>query len=266
MLKQLLKNLKILKQYFILSYKTIKEYNIDAIYGVLVATTNLIGFPVVWFLLTDGGKKHLNTWQFPELVFLSLTLSLCYGFLDMLGFWDVWRLAFSEGRVVLTKYLIRPANFYIQLFGENFFLGDILRLSMYILIMSYIVINGHIELYKVFMFFIIFSLGFSVMFLLLLLAVNLFIAFDQQARAIPDIIWTFLGYASFPVDAVKDVAGFILHYIIPVAFIALIPAKTLFEGLNINAIIPYFLIISVLIIINRYLWKIALKRFEAIGG
>ncbi|MEM4295554.1 MAG: ABC-2 family transporter protein, partial [Candidatus Anstonellales archaeon] len=212
-------------------------------------------------------KRAINTWTFPELVFVSLILGIIYSFLDLIGLWDVWKTAFSEGRVVMVRYLTKPANFFLQLFGENFYVGDLLRVALYILIMAYVIFTYNVPLYpNIFYLLMFFIFGFIVMLLLLLIAINTFLLYDQSARAVPEILWSFLGYASIPVDAAKDIAGFILNYIIPVAFIALIPAKAFFEGTSIIVILSYIFIVIALVFINYYMWKKALRKFEAVGG
>jgi ABC-type uncharacterized transport system permease subunit len=263
---EIIKSLKLIFKYLHLSFKITKEYKIELFYAFFVSLTNIIGFPIVWFLLTNGGSNHLNTWHFHHLIFLSIVLSIIYSFLDLIGLWDVWKLVFSEGRTVILRYLTRPANFYLQLFGEHFFVGDLIRIFLYILILAYITINENIPIYNILAFFLFFLFGFTIMVLLLLIPINLFLIYDQSTRGLPDLLWGFLSYAGLPIDNAKEVVYFFLHYIVPIAFIAVVPAKSFFEGFSIDNLFSYFLVISCLFLINKYLWNIAVKRFEAIGG
>ncbi len=238
-----------------------KQYKIEFFHSLLLLLIHFIVMPFLWYVLTDGGKISIHTWDFNHLFLLSLLFSFAISFVEFLGFWDVWSWFINyDGRVQFSNYLTKPIHPLIYLFGLNLFFPALIRLLINFVLLVSLIYISHLHITISFLISVLCGVGILLNFLFS--AISLIIAFDKNANFILQTIWSFFYMGDLPVTEIKGFVGFFLTFIIPTALVAAYPVKVLETG---NPIIPVIMyVFSTLMLFIS--WDLAIKHFEAVGG
>ena len=256
----MIKEIKIILRFFKAAVERYNNYKIEYIYSLIVMLPIL--FPaIMWYFIV--GKGSIAGWTFNKLLSLSLFYGIFVSFLDSIGFWNVWVWLEREERVGLSSMLTKPINPLLYVYGINFFPASVIKLILFIIMLGYLAITNSIELSTQFI--IITILSFTSVFLFLSSIIALMLSYDKSATPLMYIIWNFLRIGDMPVSSIGGIGSLILTYIIPVAFMAVVPAKAL-ELNDYSMLLPSFLMVVVMyVLLKLSLWH-SMKRFEAVGG
>lgn len=180
----------------------------------------------------------------------------------MIGYWDVLLWYLREGRTLLVSILSKPINPLLYMYGMNLFPGGVIKFLLMVAGFIFLVNALHFSI----------SLSFILLLSLATLswinitntALACFVAFDKAAEPIIRLLWIFLSYGDMPLTELKGIGGFLLTYIVPIAFVAAVPAEALRS--NAYPLTEAFLVYVATLLLSWLSWKLAMKRFEAIGG
>ncbi len=257
---KMIKEAKIIFRFFKAAVERYNNYKVEYLYALLV--TFPVFFPaVMWYFIV--GEGSIAGWTFNKLLSLSIFYGIFISFLDTFGFWNVWTWLDREDRVVLTSMLTKPINPLLYVYGINFFPGGIVKLIIFVISLSFLIITNNLEVG--FAFIIILFFSFLSVFLFLSSIIAIMLSYDKSATPLMYIVWNFLKVGDFPVSSIGGIGGLVLTYIIPVAFMAVIPAKAL-ELNDYSMLLPsFFMVVVMYALLKLGLWH-SMKRFESVGG
>ncbi len=251
-----------LLRFWKIAFEKYNQYKIEYIYSISMSLPQILFLPLMWYFLTDGGSATLLGWKFHSLVSIGIVYGIVLSVLDLIGYWDVWMWFANEGRVLLSTILTKPVNPLLYIYGLNFFPGGFIKLLIMLSALYVLTLHG-LTITPQFVLMVI--IGILIIINVANIFLAMFVAFDKEANALNRLFWSFLRYGDLPVTSLSGTLGFVLTFIIPVAFVGAVPS-TVLELKDYSYILPGIVMALVTFILSIIIWKFALRRFEAVGG
>ncbi len=255
--------LSVISQFIRIAIRRHEQYKAKYLQTIVIGISQIILYPLLWYFITDSGKKTLLSWDLNSLVTLSIIATIANSFMHAIGLNRVWDWYYTEGKIKLTNILTKPINHLIYIYGINLNLEGILEflltLTIFLLYIYYQQINISLE------FMISAVLGVATLINTFNILFSLYISHYKEARFITSLVNPFLKYTNLPLTETSGILRFTLTFIIPVIFIAAVPASII-ELKDPSQIYTEVIVFLVTYIASYGSWKYAMKKFDAMGG
>ncbi len=212
--------------------------------------------------------NNIRGWTFDEMTLLISIYNYSFAFLLIFSWNSVYhhfRPAVKDGK--LDIHLTRPISARFMLTTCELDINGILHLipSTIILIFALNLHTLQFNFLNVFLFLIYFFIGQYMIYSILYLfyAITFMITSAEQ---ISSFFWTLQDMTKQPLEIFPKKLQYLFLTLIPLGFIAYIPTKALLGQLP-----DYFIIYAIcftifLVILNKFIWKVGLKKYESVGS
>ncbi len=254
-------NLGLLRRFVLLSFAKMKEYKVEILYALLLIPLKIFIVPLVWYAV--WAKQAIAGWSFWGVLVFYLLYVIGLKIGDLLGVWGIYVVSVDrEKRRWLTTLFSKPVDPLLLLFGLELYLPAVIEIVVYTcVVFGLILLKAHISPWAL----LLVLMGFALAVSFFTIPLFFVVVFEKNADPIVDLFGVLLfevGRAPIP-D--RGAAGFVLTYVVPLAFIASVPARALLEGLSAQIFLVGCAFFALMLAINVVLWRFMLQRFEAIG-
>lgn len=255
------------KIFILQDIKRVMEYKNDFIIGIigvaLIQGTNLLFLNIIFSKI-----PNLDGWTFQQILFI-------YGFslipkgIDHLFFDNLWTLGQTTVRKgEFDKYLTRPLNPLFQVLMERFqldALGEIM-LGIIFLFISRDAVQIKWNIFNVLLLIIVFF-SCALIYTAIKISSSALAFWIKKSNNITFMLYMLNDFAKYPTTIYNNVTKIIITYIIPFAFTAFYPASYFLNGENIGfSIGGVFIVLSVLMLLARFIWLRGLDAYESAGS
>ncbi|MDO4594986.1 MAG: ABC-2 family transporter protein [Tissierellia bacterium] len=257
---------RIMKVYIMLGWKDGTEYRKDLLINLVDFLVNIIMTIVFWTTLFHNDITFSN-WEIKDLVILSILANVSRSFSEVFaGSWQIPEKVISGE---IDKHLCRPTFSLLALVMESSQLDELLKGiigAMISFFTAFMIYEYNISIVSIVLSFFSLIVGiFLITAFRILISLLSFwfgeIGIFESLLHIEDF-----KFERYPVEVYQKFK-FIFFYIIPISYIATVPAGLLLKKAEYNKYIIIevivFLIFSLLI---RKVYKIGLSKYESAGG
>lgn len=85
----------------------------------------------------------------------------------------------------------------------------------------------------------------------------------ERSWALARMYYQFFGFATKPDSIYPKAIRYLIKTALPFALIGSIPARALMEGLSVNEGLLVFIVLATFFVVDTYLWKEGLKRYQS---
>jgi ABC-2 type transport system permease protein len=223
----------------------------------------LIG--VVFFLALFGQVTSIRGWQLKDVLLIYGMAQLSYGWFGLL-FWGLYDFGPILVSGAFDMYLSRPIGSLFQFHLKG--LGDVGGLLLGVATIVYLSVGGSLKLPTINLLVlcicpvlggVLYACLFS-----LAAAVNFWLA--NASSGMFSILNNLIAFGGYPVAIYPRILQLILTFPIPIAFVGFYPAAFLSGnqwGRHL-ALLP--LIVAVIAVMTRIIWRAGAKRYESTGN
>lgn len=243
----------------------ILAYRVSAINGAM-ASTGWGLFQLAWvFMLTDR-VQEVYGWTRDELVLLAMGYILVIGifhFFFSRGFEDF---SYVVNRGELDAYLLRPIDTQFFVSTLRIRITNLVRISLGLGSMIWWITYRQlpVSFEGVIMFLILALIGIVVIFSFWFFFSSLLIWYPNLNN-LSDFLYTFNGFARFPVEMMLRTGNIILYLLVPLMLVVTVPVKALFWEFNPTHIFILCISAASLFVLSRMFWKFALRSYTSVG-
>ena len=245
-------NIKLYFMMFIASIKSMVEYRVDFIVGMISQILYEL-IEIIFIIIVFKNTNSINGWNFYEVLLLFGLLNIALGYVDLLfdEMYEVGPHYIKDGSFDLI--LLRPIHPIISIMSKSQSLTAFgyIVIGLTVSIISLIKLNIIINLQTIlFILFITLIGGIIIGAIITILCVTSFLVMDSN-----EIMWsafTMYKFSEYPLSVYNNFIKFILVFILPFAFVSFFPASYLLNR-------DYGIFSFIAPIIAILLWFVAVK-------
>ncbi|MFH2021392.1 MAG: ABC-2 family transporter protein [archaeon] len=254
-------------RFFLKSFMMTLSASMTFRFNFILRTITLLSFDLVMPFVTL--LIYMNTNGFPGWTFNQILLFqgiyLSINAIDRLFFQSVdWSLSHEIRSGDFDRVLLYPVDVLANLSFNNLNVEHLVNLLIGLAIMGYasVKLNLTLSFFSVGFFLLYFIMALVLIFSLAMLRFSIIIRLVRVGR-IGELFMNIRNYGEYPLDIYNPFISGLLRYVIPLAVIAYLPAKSLL-GYK-PELIP-ILVVIIIFILTRLLWKSTLKYYTSAGG
>ncbi len=261
-IKSIAKHAKISYLLFKIGIEKANQYAIEWVYIVVTGFLNLISL-YLWYYLTNQGTTPFNGWSFMSLAVLTLTFNFIGDILVFIGLTSLLSMASSpKEKAMLSTVLTKPVHPIMYMMNRYYDIQEVIHILINILALSFIL---YLQPQNLLPYLLASVLGLIILFLMNYTIFAFVLAFDRGADALVSFNWSLIDEGMLPLTETKGALKFFFTFVYSVIFAAAVPAKVFATG-DVSLLLPGLVVVAILIIASKLIYKWAWKRFEAVGG
>lgn len=244
---------------FLLTYRT--DFGLKLGLGIGWSLVNLSVIQII-FLHTNS----FNGWSKASVVLVMFTMQMCIEPAQII----------TANLVHITDY-IRTGSFDIVVSKpiDSQFLATFLQpdlsgfifLTTYSIPMIWMMIVNHLQIIPSHLpLYVLMVLIGNIIFILLRLATSSLNFWWQKLDNIQGLLFTFTEFSKYPITILPNFLRIIFYTIVPIAFLATVPAEVLLGVIPWKAVIGSLVLIFILAILARALWVKGSKNYSSASG
>lgn len=253
--------IKVWRKLFLMSLKRSRSYKTELVSRLIRALTIIllqILMAQSLFSMTD----EIAGWTRPQYYLLmgtySLVMYISWGFFAV----NLFRLNEKISKGELDYSLTKPTGNYFELVFGEFFIDDMIPgLGGLVMVLLFIFTQ---PVTLVGSLFYVISLLIGIVIWLSISTIFATVAFHNFKLKSLDLLPSLSQLGNVPSNAWGK-WEIVTKVLFPVAFITVLPAQTLWRGLDINTLLYSFVIMLVFYTLSRILWTISIRKYES-GG
>lgn len=267
-MRYLKKHIMVFFAFMRVSWRTSIEYMNDFVFLLADFLVTIVTTILFWkYLLAD--YDHLGSWDFKELILIGIFGSASWAIGEI--FSGSWQLPqkITSGR--LDKYLCKPVNAVFALVVEDMQLDEVIKgfTSLAVLLVWYRVKFGVLtNIWRLLLSIVSMLIGIAIVALVRSIFSCVAFWFENTSGLNTVIHMEDYGLDRYPLEIFGKVSKVLLLTIVPVGYIACVPAMFFLGKLKyeIAVLFSEALFIIVLIFLLKVIWSRGVKRYEANGG
>lgn len=227
------------------------------------------GLNLVIILIMFQHTSLLGGWNEAEVIFVYGFFMIPYGIFS--SFFSIWN--FSERYIVkgeMDRVLTRPAHSLFQVLLENIDPPSLVGSFVGAIIMAVCWNDLSLVLHWTDIFvFVVLVIGAVLIYGGIYTALSAISFFTDSPTGIVPLIYNIQNYGRYPVNIYNKVIRFVLTWIVPFAFVGIIPASYFLEAKedNISQLALFTPLMGLLIFgIGLTIWNIGVKKYRGAGS
>ncbi|MCE4607737.1 MAG: ABC transporter permease [Caldisphaeraceae archaeon] len=257
--------LGVVKRLIYIGWKRWNQYKIEYLYAFIFTLSELF-FILVWYGVAKFASANgyaLAGWTFPQLATVVILFNIILASAEASGYYDAMATIHGKSRAQLSSLLTKPIHPFLYLSLKHFYFPGVARVLFYMALLFYIYHIYYIV--PSLTFFALVLIGVGIGAALYYIPILFLIAFERNADLPSMFIQSLFYNSNFPYTSLKGFAFILFHFILPIGFIASVPAYCL-EKNCLNFVMAGAGVLAVLLAVVKLLSVYAWKRFEAVGG
>ncbi len=224
-------------------------------------------FHFILIIILTSKTSSVYNWSRDELILLTATFSILWGFFHILFTRNFSKLATIIDLGELDSYLIKPidSQFLLSLNYINF--TGIVRVLLGILVSILIISKNHIHisLINLFGYIVLLFFGLTLIYSIWFIVTSFMIWFTKLSNLI-DFLYNISGISKYPPSMLKETKSFIFFILFPITIFISTPTKVLLNKVLTGDVILLIILSIVFLVISNLFWKFALRSYTSTGN
>jgi ABC-2 type transport system permease protein len=222
---------------------------------------------ILFFKFLFNHIKEIEGWSFQEI--LILIASYDFNFSLLLGFF-IKSLPKIEDYIMtgrIDSYLIKPISSQFLISFENISFGHLFQVIMPLLILIWTIVRYDLNLsYSISIFYLMsLGAGFIISYSLWMLWISLSF-WTIKIKSVHEIYLSIVQLGKYPTSIYSKTVQIFLKYILPISFIASVPAEIWTSKTSLYFVGISFAMALLTFTLSRYVWAKGLQHYSTIGG